>query len=115
MKKRFEEYGLDYYTSFTMGHRHINNVNLILYNRDDEDMVDRARRLFTTLIEDCRRSGYAEYRTHIEFMDPVAKSFDFNNNAMLRLNELVKDAMDPNGILAPGKNGIWPAAWRTGR
>ena len=115
MKKRFEEYGLDYYTSFTMGHRHINNVNLILYNRDDEDMVDRARRLFRTLIEDCRKSGYGEYRTHIEFMDPVAKSFDFNDNAMLRLNETVKAAIDPNGILAPGKNGIWPAGWKEGK
>jgi hypothetical protein len=43
MKARFEQFGLDYYTSFTLGQRHINNVNLILYNRDDAAMVANAR------------------------------------------------------------------------
>jgi 4-cresol dehydrogenase (hydroxylating) len=45
-------------------------------------------------------------------MDDVALTFDFNNHALLRLNETVKDALDPNGILAPGKQGIWPKAFR---
>jgi hypothetical protein len=26
----------------------------------------------------------------------------------MKLNETIKDALDPKGILAPGKNGIWP-------
>jgi 4-cresol dehydrogenase (hydroxylating) len=45
-------------------------------------------------------------------MDQVAGSFDFNDHALLRLNQRVKDALDPNGILAPGKNGIWPQRYR---
>jgi 4-cresol dehydrogenase (hydroxylating) len=58
MKARFEEFGLDYYTSFTMGQRHINNVNLILYNRDDAAMVANARALFRTLVADAlERAG----------------------------------------------------------
>ena len=106
MKARFEEYGLDYYTSFTMGRRHISNVNLILYNRDNADMVSRAKGLFNTLIEDSAAHGYGEYRTHLDFMEPVAKSYGFNDHALLRFNERVKRALDPNNIIAPGKYGI---------
>jgi 4-cresol dehydrogenase (hydroxylating) len=34
---------------------------------------------------------------------------------MLRLSETIKDALDPAGILSPGKQGIWPKAFRNWR
>ena len=34
---------------------------------------------------------------------------------MRRFNETLKDAIDPNGILAPGKSGIWPKRLRKDR
>ena len=45
-------------------------------------------------------------------MDPVNATFNFNDHAQRRLNEKVKDALDPKGILAPGKQGVWPAVYR---
>ena len=45
-------------------------------------------------------------------MDDVADTYDFNNNIKMRLNETIKDALDPKGILAPGKNGVWPPSYR---
>ena len=111
-KARFEEHGIDYFTSFTMGHRHINNINMIIYDRDDPQMVSGAKALFRDLVSDARAHGFAEYRAHISYMDLVADTYDWNGGALRRLNERVKDALDPNGILAPGKNGIWPRAYR---
>jgi 4-cresol dehydrogenase (hydroxylating) len=32
----------------------------------------------------------------------------FNNNILLRFHETLKDAVDPNGIISPGRYGIWP-------
>jgi 4-cresol dehydrogenase (hydroxylating) len=48
-------------------------------------------------------------------MDFVAAQFDFNDHAAMRLYERLKDALDPAGVLSPGKQGIWPKAWRQAR
>jgi len=108
MKAIYEEVGHDYYTTFTIGRRHINNVNLILYDRDDMAMVERVKTLFARLVKVARADGYAEYRGHIDFMDMIADTYDFNDHALRRLNNRVKQTLDPNNIIAPGRNGIAP-------
>ena len=49
-------------------------------------------------------------------MDQIAGTYnwsaDGSGSAIMKLNETLKDALDPNGILAPGKSGIWPARYR---
>ena len=45
-------------------------------------------------------------------MDQIASVYGWNGQAMLKFNESLKDALDPNGILAPGKSGVWPARLR---
>jgi 4-cresol dehydrogenase (hydroxylating) len=85
---------------------------MILFDPTDREQTDRARRLFEVLVREGAASGYGEYRTHLEFMDLVAQQYDFNGGSLGRLNETIKDALDPNGILSPGKQGIWPASGR---
>jgi 4-cresol dehydrogenase (hydroxylating) len=111
-RKRFEEYGFDLITSFTAGARHMCHVAELTFDRDNAEQVARAREVFALLVDDFARDGYGEYRTHIAFMDLVASVYDFNDNALLRLQEQFKDAVDPNGILSPGKSGVWPARLR---
>jgi len=57
-------------------------------------------------------NGWGVYRSAPVFMDEAMAAHSFNNHALLRFHETVKDALDPNGILAPGKSGIWPKRLR---
>jgi 4-cresol dehydrogenase (hydroxylating) flavoprotein subunit len=111
-RKRFAEHDVDFYASFTLGGRFCNNINMLMYDRDDPKGIATIRSLFNALIKDAAAAGYGEYRTHLGWMDPIAATFDFNDHALRRLNEKVKDALDPNGIIAPGKQGVWPAPYR---
>lgn len=106
IKAYYEQVGQDYYASFTIGRRHVNNVSLILYDRDDPAMVTRVDKLYRHLVTEAAAQGFGEYRGHISYMDVVADTFDFNDHALRRLNDKVKACLDPNNIIAPGRNGI---------
>jgi FAD/FMN-containing dehydrogenase len=72
----------------------------------------RSREIFKQLVETSAKHGWGEYRTHVAFMDTVADIYSYNNHALHRFHETLKDAVDPNGILSPGKSGIWPKRMR---
>jgi hypothetical protein len=81
---------------------------------DKENVAQKAQALECTreLVTKCADLGYGEYRTHLALADQVAASYGWNNGAINKFNRLLKDSLDPNGILAPGRSGIWPAKYR---
>ncbi len=73
------------------------------------------RKAFRKMIRIAAEKGYVEYRTPPAFQDDLVSVFSFNNHSLLRFHETIKDAIDPNGILAAGRYGIWPKAMREKR
>lgn len=111
-RKIIADHDVDFYASFTVSGRFATNINMLMYDRDNAAQVTNMRKLFDSLIDQTASAGYGEYRTHLGWMDKVNHTYNFNNGAQRRLNEKLKDAIDPNGILAPGKQGVWPSVYR---
>jgi len=78
----------------------------------DVETNRKTRAVFKRLVRVAAEHGWGDYRTHVAFMSDVMDVYSYNNHALLRLHERIKDAVDPNGILSPGKSGIWPKNMR---
>jgi len=80
----------------------------------DPAVNQKTRAAFRRIVQVCAEHGWGEYRTPVAFQDDVMRTYSFNNHVLRRFHERVKDAVDPNGILSPGRYGIWPKHLRTG-
>ena len=72
-------------------------------------------RILHRMAEANGKRGFGDYRAPPMFQDVVSEQFSFNDHALRRFNEAIKDAVDPNGILSPGRGGVWPKRLRTMR
>lgn len=83
-----------------------------VFDAADEAQSRQAYEACRMLIADAAKAGFGEYRAHIDNMDLTQSTFSFNDGAYRRFVETIKDAVDPVGILSPGKQGFWPASYR---
>ncbi|KAJ0159230.1 Vanillyl-alcohol oxidase [Colletotrichum tanaceti] len=110
-KEFFAQAGIDYISHYVTYFRTMHNVCIIPYDRKDKDMRGRAQWLARTLVREWKKNGWSMFRTHVGLMDQVADTFDFNNGALWKMHETIHDNLDPNGILAPGRSGVWPKSY----
>jgi 4-cresol dehydrogenase (hydroxylating) len=108
MRTHIEAAGFDYIGGWLGTDRHAVNVLMIFFDADDPVESAAVRTAFAELVPLLAAAGYGEYRAHLEFMDAVAAQFSFNDSSLLEFTRTLKAAVDPNGILAPGKQGVWP-------
>ncbi|MCW3838243.1 FAD-binding oxidoreductase [Sphingomonas canadensis] len=80
----------------------------------DPETNRKYRSAMRRLIAESAKRGWGEYRTPVTYYDAVMETYSFGDHALRRFHETVKDAIDPNGILSPGRYGIWPRRNRTG-
>ena len=108
-----EEAGLDYLAGMLpINGRSTTFINVIPFDTKNEEQVQTAYNHARRMVAAAGKLGYGEYRAHPAFMDLAAEQFGYNNHAQMRFNETFKDTLDPNGIIMPGKNGIWGKRFR---
>lgn len=111
-KRLYAEAGFDIYIGYHVYARHLVHVTMIFFENGNEEQLARARELYESVRQEAARRGYSPYRGHVDNMDEIAHEFSYNDHAVLRFQERLKDEFDPRGILAPGKQGVWPARFR---
>lgn len=102
-KQILTKYGLDYTGEFVVGMRDLHHILDMLYDRTDVEMTKAAYQCFDELVTTFSAEGYGSYRTNTAFMDKVANTY---GPVQRHVHKMLKKALDPNGILAPGKSGI---------
>ncbi|KAL7273524.1 hypothetical protein RUND412_003619 [Rhizina undulata] len=107
-----KKWGFDSFPTWCIAGREMHYIACIVYDRADQEQKARAVAMMRELVQAAAEEGYGEYRTHLLFADQVASTYGWNNQALMRFNETLKDSLDPNGILAPGRAGIWPKRFR---
>jgi 4-cresol dehydrogenase (hydroxylating) len=71
----------------------------ILFNRDDPAEAERADACYRALFEMGRGEGFLPYRMGVQYMDLVTVT----DSVFWRLVAKIKQAVDPGGIIAPGR------------
>ncbi|GGA66502.1 4-cresol dehydrogenase [Pseudoclavibacter endophyticus] len=108
LREEMEAAGFDFWPSITFYPRSFIYLGVIIFDRANTAQVQAAYDLYDRLIRRLGDEGFPLYRGHVRGMDSIAEQYDWNDHAYRRLVERVKGALDPNGVLASGKQGIWP-------
>lgn len=111
-RRRHDEFGIDCFPAFCVGLREMHLIIEIVFDRKDPEKRKAALKCLRAMIDDAAKLGYGEYRTHLALMDQVAGTYNWGDGALTKFNQKLKDCLDPKGILAPGRCGIWPERYR---
>ena len=96
----FERYGFEpLITVSLLTERTMVSVTTISFDRKDRSETEKAQRCYDELFNQLIEAGYPPYRTNIFTMQKLAKG----STGFWDVIRSIKDALDPNGIIAPGR------------
>ncbi len=105
----YDRHGWPYLGGLLLSPRSVIHVTTTFYDPHDEERTREVYAAYDEMVLELAKVNKIPYRTNIHHMDLVADQLDFNDHIQRRVSERIKDALDPNGIIQPGKQGIWPA------
>src|SRR5262249_57501936 len=101
-RRILREHALEFITEYVCGTRTSRALHILVFNRQDPEECQRVSACYRALMAAYGEAGY-----------PIARApLDFQEEAMARLETVpevcaaIKRALDPNGILSPGRYGI---------
>lgn len=103
--------GFDYGGEFQLEPRALRHEVRVIYEREVATRERAAHALVTALAARGVSDGHGSPRAHLAFMESTASSYGWNDNALLRATEAIKDVLDADGLFAPGKSGLWPGRY----
>ena len=96
----YRKYDFDFYVALlAQNSRTLIALFCIFYSKDNADETRRAKELHTALQESVFAAGLQPYRTGVQAPTGYPEGY-------AKMLQSIKAAMDPNGILAPGKSRI---------
>lgn len=102
-KEILGKYGFDYVGEFIVGWRDMHHVIDLLYDRSDETQTKNAYACYDELLHTFAKEGYGMYRASTAFAEKVAATY---GPVKRDVEKRLKQALDPNNIIAPGRCGI---------
>ena len=103
-KEILGKYGFDYTAAYAIGWRELHHIIALIFDKSDPAEEAKADGCYRELVTRFGEQGWASYRTGVPSMDLVAQQYGQVNRDF---NRTLKRAIDPMGILAPGKSGIY--------
>ena len=100
----YRKYGFEYIGGFVVNPRAAEHVVDLIFDKTDPEDTARAYDAFKEALLENAKRGYGVYRTNTAFMNLAAETY---GPAQRVFNKQLKQALDPNGIIAPGKSGIF--------
>ncbi len=97
------KWGFDYAPAYAVGGRELHHIIFLMFDKGDDEHSAKAEQCMEEMITRFGERGWAAYRSSVSTMDLVADQYGAANR---EVNARIKQALDPNHIIAPGKQGI---------
>jgi len=96
----FARHGFDLFVTFSMiNERALGGVLTVAYDKEDPAEVERAKQCYRALFDAVMAAGYIPYRVGIQSM----AALDPHGDVFWKVVSRIKAALDPDGIIAPGR------------
>lgn len=93
------QYGINpLITLTTVNDRCFDSTVPLLFDRNNEVATNRAKDCYRALLSVAQKEGFLPYRLHIDTMDILS-----SGQSTCQLAGILKSAIDPNHVLAPGR------------